>query len=138
MTVRSAAARIVLMLAVPALAHAQGATQNTQQQQQPPQSDQAQQPPPTYEEQVVITASKSEEQLVNAPAAVSVISPETIQNSPGTNVGDLLRTVPGVNVSQVSARDVNITTRGAPRRRFPRRSWRSWTAAASTSIFSEW
>ena len=38
---------------------------------------------------------------------------ETIQNSPATNIGDLLRAVPGVNVTQVSARDVNITTRGA-------------------------
>ena len=67
----------------------------------------------SYEEQVVVTASKTEEQLVNAPAAVSVISSETIQNSPATNIGDLLRAVPGVNVTQVSARDVNITTRGA-------------------------
>ena len=76
-------------------------------------------PPPdgddavTYEEQVVVSASRSEEQLVNAPAAVSLITTETIQNSPATNVGDLLRALPGVNVSQVSARDVNITSRGA-------------------------
>ena len=67
----------------------------------------------TYEEQVVVTASKCEEQLVNAPAAVSVVTTETIQNSPATNIGDLLRAVPGVNVTQVSARDVNMTTRGA-------------------------
>ena len=52
-----------------------------------------------YEEQVVVSASRTEEQLVNAPASVSVISNETIQNSPATNVGDLLRAVPGVNVS---------------------------------------
>ena len=38
---------------------------------------------------------------------------QTIQNSPATNIGDLLRAVPGVNVTQVSARDINITTRGA-------------------------
>jgi iron complex outermembrane receptor protein len=50
---------------------------------------------------------------VNAPAAVSLINSTTIQNSPATNIGDLLRTVPGVNVTQVSARDVNINTRGA-------------------------
>ena len=69
--------------------------------------------PVTFEEQVVVTASRSEEQLVNAPAAVSVITTATIENSPATNVGDLLRAVPGINVTQVSARDVNITTRGA-------------------------
>ena len=68
---------------------------------------------PAYEEQVIVTASKSEEQLVNAPAAVSVISNETIQNSPATNIGDLLRAVPGMNVTQLSARDVNMTSRGA-------------------------
>src|SRR5687768_1367951 len=74
-----------------------------------PQGDQ----PPAFEEQVVVTASRVEEQLVNAPAAVSVVNSATIQNSPATNVGDLLRVVPGVNVTQVSARDINITTRGA-------------------------
>jgi iron complex outermembrane receptor protein len=111
MTVRPAAAGLLLMLAVPALAQPQGST-STQQQQAAPQNEQ-EQPPQTYEEQVVVTASKSEEQLVNAPAAVSVISTETIQNSPATNVGELLRAVPGVNIAQVSARDVNVTTRGA-------------------------
>ena len=74
-----------------------------------PQGDQ----PPAFEEQVVVTASRVEEQLVNAPAAVSIINSTTIQNSPATNIGDLLRGVPGVNVTQVSARDVNINTRGA-------------------------
>ena len=48
-------------------------------------------PDVTYEEQVVVTASRTEEQLVNAPAAVSVVTTETIQNSPATNIGDLLR-----------------------------------------------
>ena len=103
MIVRFAAAGLLLMLAAPALA------QNTNDQNQNQDQDQG----VTYQEQVVVTASKTEEQLVNAPAAVSVISTETIQNSPATNIGDLLRAVPGVNVTQVSARDVNITTRGA-------------------------
>lgn len=68
---------------------------------------------PAYEEQVVVTASRSEESLVNAPAAVSVITASKIQHSPAANVGDLLRSVPGVNVAQTSARDINITARGA-------------------------
>ena len=84
-----------------------------QQGNQPPASQPAQDAPPAFEEQVVVTASRVEEQLVNAPAAVSVVNSATIQNSPATNVGDLLRGVPGVNVTQVSARDVNINTRGA-------------------------
>ena len=69
--------------------------------------------PVSYEEQVVVTASRSEQQLVNAPAAVSLVTAQTIQNSPATNIGDLLRTVPGLNVTQTSARDINLTTRGA-------------------------
>src|SRR3954465_1126348 len=88
-------------------AHAQGGAP------QPPAQDQQPTDEVRYEEQVVVSASRTEEQLVNAPAAVSVISGETIQNSPATNVGDLLRSVPGVNVSQITARDINITSRGA-------------------------
>src|SRR5262245_8853689 len=40
---------------------------------------------PTYEEQVVVTASRTEERLVNAPATVSLITPQTIQASPAQN-----------------------------------------------------
>jgi iron complex outermembrane receptor protein len=83
--------------------------------QQPPQPPPAQDDdqPISFEEQVVVTASRTEQQLVNAPAAVSLVPTTTILNSPAINIGDLLRTVPGINVSQVSARDINITTRGA-------------------------
>ena len=68
---------------------------------------------PVYREVVVVTASRTEEQLINAPAAISVVSSETIATTPAGNMGDLLRAVPGVNVTQTSARDVNLTTRGA-------------------------
>jgi len=99
-----------LMLAVPVSAFAQG-TPSSQKpaERKPPDQEQ----PIKIEEQVVVTASRSEEQLVNAPAAVSLIPSATIESSPATNVGDLLRAVPGMNVTQVSARDVNVTTRGA-------------------------
>jgi iron complex outermembrane receptor protein len=113
MIVRLAAVGLMVTFAAPAFAQGTGAQPSTQQQPQTTQGDPNANPDVTYEEQVVVTASKSQEQLVNAPAAVSVVTTETIQNSPATNIGDLLRAVPGVNVSQVSARDVNITTRGA-------------------------
>jgi iron complex outermembrane receptor protein len=106
MIARLLAAGCVLALALPAFA--QGSQQPAA-----PQTSQDPDKPPTFEEQVVVTASRSEEQLVNAPAAISVITTATIENSPATNIGDLLRAVPGMNVTQVSARDVNITTRGA-------------------------
>ena len=69
--------------------------------------------PPVYEEQVVVTASKVEQQLVNAPATVSVVTADVIASTPATNYAELLRSVPGVNISQTSARDFNITMRGA-------------------------
>jgi outer membrane receptor protein involved in Fe transport len=68
---------------------------------------------PVYEEQVVVTASKVEQQLVNAPATVSVVSADVIASTPATNYAELFRSVPGVNLSQTSARDFNITMRGA-------------------------
>lgn len=64
-------------------------------------------------EEVVVSASKVESALVNAAATMSVISPETIASSPAQNYGDLLRSVPGVNVIQMSARDINLTSRAA-------------------------
>ena len=95
-----------LALAHPVLAQGQAPPAPNQQSADP-------EPPPTFEEQVVVSASRIEQQLVNAPAAISVITTQTIQNSPATNIGDLLRAVPGLNVTQVSARDINLTTRGA-------------------------
>src|SRR6185503_3710859 len=60
------------------------------------------------EDVVVVTASRREELLLNAPAAVSVVSDETISTAPGQTLPDLLRVVPGINVAQTSARDVNV------------------------------
>jgi iron complex outermembrane receptor protein len=78
---------------------------------QPEQQKPAEQP--KYEETVIVSASKTEEKLVNAPATVSVIGPQVIASAPTQNFADLLRAVPGINVTQVSARDINITSRGA-------------------------
>lgn len=104
MCIRALLIAAALSAAVPAYA----------QQPAPPQpAPQEEEQPVSYEEQVVVTASRSEQQLVNAPAAVSIVTTQTIQNSPATNIGDLLRSVPGINVMQASARDINITTRGA-------------------------
>ncbi|HUG54533.1 MAG TPA: TonB-dependent receptor [Vicinamibacteria bacterium] len=69
--------------------------------------------PVKREEVVVVTASKVESSIVNAPATVSVVSAETIAAAPAQNYGDLLRGVPGLNVIQMSARDVNLTARQA-------------------------
>jgi iron complex outermembrane receptor protein len=68
---------------------------------------------PRYEEQVVVTASKVEQQLVNAPATVSVIGQQTLDSKSSQDYAGLFRALPGVNVAQTSARDLNITSRGA-------------------------
>lgn len=91
-------------------AFAQTPTQQPPASQQPPAKPEEQ---PVYEEQVVVTASKVEQQLVNAPATVSVVTSDVIASSPATNYAELFRSVPGVNLSQTSARDFNITMRGA-------------------------
>jgi outer membrane receptor protein involved in Fe transport len=78
-----------------------------------PETQQTPEESPVYKEQVVVTASKTEQALVNAPATVSLISNQTIVNNGSTSYADLFRAVPGVNVTQTSARDINITSRGA-------------------------
>ena len=64
-----------------------------------------------FEETVVVSASRAAVALKDTPTTISVIDKETIETSSARNVGDLLRSVPGVNVIQSSARDVNVATR---------------------------
>jgi outer membrane receptor protein involved in Fe transport len=95
---------VMLVLLSASAAFAQTGTQ-----QPPPKPEEA----PVYEEQVVVTASRVEQQLVNAPATVSVVTADVIAATPATNYAEFFRAVPGVNLSQTSARDFNITMRGA-------------------------
>ncbi|MEO8256862.1 MAG: TonB-dependent receptor [Acidobacteriota bacterium] len=60
---------------------------------------------------VVVSATRSEQALVDAPATMSIVTSATIASTPAMNYGDLLRSVPGANVIQLSARDINITSR---------------------------
>lgn len=64
-------------------------------------------------EVVVVSASKVESTLINAPATMTVLPGATLAASPAQNYGDLLRSVPGMNVVQLSARDINLTSRQA-------------------------
>jgi outer membrane receptor protein involved in Fe transport len=69
---------------------------------------------PGYAETVlVVSASKVEQKLVDAPATMTVIGPKALEVAPSNNYADLLRAVPGVNITQLSARDINITSRAA-------------------------
>ena len=65
------------------------------------------------EEIIVVTASRTEQALSEAPSAISVLTAKDIESIPADDYGDLLRNIPGLNVSQTSARDVNMTSRGS-------------------------
>ena len=83
--------------------------------QQPTQPPDPQEPqePPKYEEIVVVTGSGTEQRVIDAPATMSVITAPMIELAPTQNFAELLRSVPGLNITQVSARDINVTSRAS-------------------------
>ena len=64
-------------------------------------------------EVVVVSASRSESALIDAPATMTVLSGAALELNPTQNYVDLLRSVPGMNMIQMSARDINLTSRQA-------------------------
>ena len=60
----------------------------------------------------VVSVSKREQSLSKSGAAVSVITQEDIRRSGMTNIPDLLRLVPGVNVARIDANAWAISIRG--------------------------
>ena len=65
----------------------------------------------SFGDTVVVTASRNAGRLIDAPVSTSVISTATLATTPAQNYGDLLRAIPGANVIQLSARDVQVTSR---------------------------
>ena len=49
--------------------------------------------------------------MVDAPVTTSVVTGASLATTASSNVGDVLRSVSGVNVVQLSARDVQVTSR---------------------------
>ncbi len=101
---------------VQAAPQAQGqppATQPPAQPTPPTTSPQKPDEPPNFTDTVVVTGSKAEVKLVDSVPTMSVITSATIETAPSANFAELLRTIPGVNVTQVSARDINVTSRAA-------------------------
>ncbi len=60
----------------------------------------------------VISVSKKEESLSKAPGSIYVITQDDIRHSGATNVPDLLRIVPGVDVARINANTWAISIRG--------------------------
>jgi iron complex outermembrane receptor protein len=60
----------------------------------------------------VTSVSRKEQTLASAAAAVYVISQETIRRSGATNIPDVLRLAPGVDVAQIDANAWAVSIRG--------------------------
>ena len=65
------------------------------------------------DEVVVVTASRTEQKLHDVPASITVLTSEQVETMPADDYGDILRNVPGLNVSQIGTRDVNVSARQA-------------------------
>ena len=68
---------------------------------------------PGYAETLIVTASRTSESLMAAPASVAVLDSQEIETSAADNFADLLRQVPGLNIAQFGARDININSRSS-------------------------
>jgi iron complex outermembrane receptor protein len=79
----------------------------------PPTPTQKPDEPPKFEDTIVVTGTKAEQKVIDTAPTMSVITSETIEAAPSANFAELLRGIPGVNVTQVSARDINVTSRAA-------------------------
>lgn len=60
----------------------------------------------------VTSVSKKEQKLSQAAAAIFVVTQEDIRRSGATNIPDLLRMVPGLDVAQINANTWAISSRG--------------------------
>lgn len=65
------------------------------------------------DEETTVTASRYEQLVLNAPAAVSILSEQAILDLPSYHMADLLREVPGVNVVRTSAYYYGVNSRSA-------------------------
>ncbi|NMR25987.1 TonB-dependent receptor [Pseudoalteromonas sp. NEC-BIFX-2020_015] len=67
-------------------------------------------------EVMIVTASGYEQKLIDAPASVSVVSREDLQNKPFTSLADALRDIEGIDVGagQDKNGNISITMRGLP------------------------
>lgn len=66
---------------------------------------------------VVITASRTRQVTSDVPQRIDVIEAGAIQGYPATNIDNLLRTIPGINVNRswgIFSRNASVTMRGMP------------------------
>jgi iron complex outermembrane recepter protein len=78
----------------------------------PPQEDLTQVSIENLMNMEVTSASKKEQKLSRVAAAIFVITQEDIRRSGATNIPDLLRMVPGMDVAQINGNTWAVTARG--------------------------
>ena len=66
-----------------------------------------------FTDQVVVSASRVEQEIVNAPAAVTVIGSEQLEAQPGADHSEVLRQAPGVNVTRMTNSSYTVTSRSS-------------------------
>ena len=64
------------------------------------------------EDQMVVTASSIEQNLKDAPASISVITRDDLQKKPVQNLKDVLKDVPGVQITNESDNRQGVSIRG--------------------------
>jgi iron complex outermembrane receptor protein len=69
--------------------------------------------PPTYYSQTVTSASRLPESLLMTSASVTLLSGRDIEALGANNFAGLLQQVPGLNIAQFSARDIEINSRAS-------------------------
>ena len=66
-----------------------------------------------FTDQVVVSASRVEQEIVNAPAAVTVIGSEQLEAQPAADYSQVLRQAAGVNVSRMTNTSYTVTSRSS-------------------------
>lgn len=68
---------------------------------------------PAYADTLVVTGTRSPEALRATPVAMTVVREGEMERTPAAHYGELLRSTPGVNTIELSARDIQLSTRAA-------------------------
>ena len=66
-----------------------------------------------FTDQVVVSASRVEQEIVNAPAAVTVIGSAQLEAQSGADYSQALRQAPGVNVTRMTNSSYTVTSRSS-------------------------
>jgi iron complex outermembrane recepter protein len=61
---------------------------------------------------ISVIATKTRVEVARAPVSVTTLTPEDVRRSGATNLGDLLRTVPGLDVLESFPSDISVSSRG--------------------------